>query len=770
MYGGPQENLTSRRCDERQYKAICAFSAVNCSTLRCDWSICRGNEVYLGVMSNSLGVVMWRLVRPLTESVVMGFMKKTRRQGHEFCFIKCGLIMQVVVHKPKVRWWYTSRRSGEGGHIKCGLIIQVVVHKPKVRWWYTSRRSGEESYQVWSDYAGNANQAEGQVMLIKPKVRMSRKTRNPGVPMSMNINIVLLDSIARPHFYRVMRKSVSALRDVVYRESVNATVLDFEMFQAVGQHTFENLRPLFSGRTANHSADSLGIQVLFSHFFERGYQTLFQEDLCWFDEWGTHLTNLRSRPDMPRTSAAYRKRWRAFQELVNTYNIDNYGLTHFSCEVLNQYGYTNPYDRPGKICLNGRFISSYFLQYIKSILSRIRSNKKALPLLSYLHLNTGHNDWGTRIRNVDSALARFISTMSRDDGTLSIIMSDHGHTRTPYARTSEGMRELYNPFLFMIVPHGVAAALGKSVVAALVQNQRRLFTTLDLHHMLKSIHGNSKPHKPAGLLALLPSNRTCADLPIMPLAQCRCEVAIESFEDGSPKHVWLAEFALGWLNNLIHKQYVSEKKPGPSSFGMLGYGRCSHLIGQSFTNVRERHSGNYVYASIDIHVSTEHARNGIFQVALKRTTNGESLELVSWNRHSLYNPFKTCKDRQVDVQLCICNTKKLNNTNSARALNTLIPKTVFGVAPVLETLYSNCLFLVRRDHCGISTAYELANSCHGRSFMVDVSGSSLDDVIVSRGLPFVSTVQYRTVSFLFSVIRKVYDGRSFQPRIVVTVL
>ena len=63
----------------------------------------------------------------------------------------------------------------------------------------------------------------------------------------ININIVMLDSISRPHFYRVMPRAVETLRKIVQDPNIKATALDFEVVQSIGQQTFENLRPFFSG-------------------------------------------------------------------------------------------------------------------------------------------------------------------------------------------------------------------------------------------------------------------------------------------------------------------------------------------------------------------------------------------------------------------------------------------------------------------------------------------------------------------------------------------
>ena len=87
----------------------------------------------------------------------------------------------------------------------------------------------------------------------------------------ININIVVLDSIARQHFYRTMPKSVAALRKITYDESIPATALDFELFQAISQHTFDNIRPLFSGivrgKSNNYFIGSLSFQLFF-HFLQ----------------------------------------------------------------------------------------------------------------------------------------------------------------------------------------------------------------------------------------------------------------------------------------------------------------------------------------------------------------------------------------------------------------------------------------------------------------------------------------------------------------------
>ena len=86
-----------------------------------------------------------------------------------------------------------------------------------------------------------------QVLVLPKKLWLS--PRRYQVDKKININIVVIDSVSRPHFYRSMPKTVEAFRQVVYNDSIPATVLDFELLQSMSQHTTDNCKPLYSGVT-----------------------------------------------------------------------------------------------------------------------------------------------------------------------------------------------------------------------------------------------------------------------------------------------------------------------------------------------------------------------------------------------------------------------------------------------------------------------------------------------------------------------------------------
>ena len=154
---------------------------------------------------------------------------------------------------------------------------------------------------------------------------------------------------------------------------------------------------------------------------------------------------------------------------------------------------TNHYETPPQVCLNGEFYSQYFLDYITKVYSAMNKDKKAKSMLSFMHFNTGHEYTGVRMINMDANLAKFLNNIVQSPDTLTVIFSDHGNRNTQYSYTDEGRRETFDPILFMIIPDQVAEKLGHQRMTALVENQKRLFTLLDLHRALVSLNHPELP-------------------------------------------------------------------------------------------------------------------------------------------------------------------------------------------------------------------------------------------------------------------------------------
>lgn len=133
-----------------------------------------------------------------------------------------------------------------------------------------------------------------QLVPIDPRLTIRTNASKLRDPNLLNVNILLLDSVSRAHFYRSLPKTIELFKQ--WRNntpSVPAKVFDFELFQAVEGHTKENTHALFNGKllylNSSHSSQSVNPRFMFGAFQEAGYQTMWQEDLCWKGIWGLML-------------------------------------------------------------------------------------------------------------------------------------------------------------------------------------------------------------------------------------------------------------------------------------------------------------------------------------------------------------------------------------------------------------------------------------------------------------------------------------------------
>ena len=135
----------------------------------------------------------------------------------------------------------------------------------------------------------------------------------------INVNVILLDSVSRPHFYRSLPKTAKYLREKQEDPNYGAHIFDFELFQSVHGHTHENEHALFSGTLfpRNYTREDkerapTNMEVLFGTFKSAGYQTMFLDDLCWKSSYGL-------------TESLNAFNWTSLQEKIKTANIDSTG-------------------------------------------------------------------------------------------------------------------------------------------------------------------------------------------------------------------------------------------------------------------------------------------------------------------------------------------------------------------------------------------------------------------------------------------------------------
>ena len=439
-------------------------------------------------------------------------------------------------------------------------------------------------------------------LLIFPAITSDRPNK---YPPKLNINIVVQDSISRHQFYRALPKTVNTLREIIRDPSIDATVLDFEKYQSYDSSTHSNMKKLFAMENANQNKTDVSrtVKQLYTKFKKASYETLFQEDACWFDSFASLL-----RPKFLAAKNSTHSLWKRFYKYMKENfmpNVNSFGIGFSSCNLLQDLGDTNIFNGETLpvLCLDGRPLIYYYLNVVQNLLETYKN--KSCPVFSYLHLNTGHEHTGQRITQDDEYLAGFVKTMATEyNTTLTILLSDHGSKTTEYAtRTVPGLKETYKPFMFIIVPRQAAKIIGNEKMGNLIRNQKRLVALEDLSFTLDEIVRGFDVDKPEnysgnvgsgaevnedetkefakvtgvseietrnfgnlaagtkessnGLFSEISANRSCSELKLSADAVCLCEGEdVETVMDSFFLD-FLASIAVGGLNNLIQSQYNS---------------------------------------------------------------------------------------------------------------------------------------------------------------------------------------------------------------------
>ena len=442
-----------------------------------------------------------------------------------------------------------------------------------------------------------------QLLIFPPIVKKCLKT----FKQRLNINIVVQDAISRHYFYRALPKTVTALREIVHDPSIDATVLDFEKYQSYDASTHSNIKRLFAGKNTNTNKSTVSdaMKEMYKKFKEVSYETLFQEDICWSEGFASLF-----RPSFLKVAAQNDTSsfWKGFYKYLKENFmpvVDSFGVGFSSCKLLQDLGDKNIFNGETLplLCLDGRPFSHYYFKVVHNFLET-----NSFPMFSYLHLNTGHEHTGQRITQDDEYLADFVKTMAAEhERTLTILLSDHGGKTTKYAtRTVYGLKEIYRPFMFIIVPRQAAKILGNERMENLIRNQKQLVSLEDLSFALQDIvkmfggdRGNAKTkdvdtrnfgksigkkkkdtrtfttvrnsvdeqrnarnfedsvrgNTTRGLFDYIPANRNCSQLGLSAEAVCLCEgEEVEAVMD--PLFLeFLASIAVGSLNDKVQFQY-----------------------------------------------------------------------------------------------------------------------------------------------------------------------------------------------------------------------
>lgn len=552
---------------------------------------------------------------------------------------------------------------------------------------------------------------------------------------SINVNIVFLDAVSRRHFYRSLPKTVEAFQEINLNPKSTSNVLDFELYQALRAKSKETLLGFITGKKYNKSQKAHAKQLL-SRFKDAGYQTLWQEDLCW--KFGLGFVRYFGLAHLNA-----KDRWQGIKQVMKASDIDTLGITHSSCHVFEGNKINNMDDyakRP--ICFNGKLQHEYFLEFIAKCLTEADSEKSSKPLFSLTSLNLGQEETGHHVQMLDKSLASFVKKMAADKNTITFLISDHGNTYENFpVQTNEGQYEQYNPFLFMILPSFVGRRLGESKKNNLLNNQLRLISISDIHDMVMSLVENPKKlnvSQDQGIFKKIDFNRNCTKLGLSSSSLCICD-GWSSKQHANVFHYIIAEFALGQLNNMIAMQYLNQKARNKE----LPFVSCERLHGVHIKNIRQKRIENgYIITQIDIYVQ----HNEVFSVQVKWHGDNNpamGMALVHYKRKKTNG--KSCSSF-IDQNLCVCQVLPETPDIKPSAPNWKKYSNVFGRKTKAENRHKHCLYMLTRDY-GASTVFEAANMCDYVKYNLRMD-FDLENMRTPTSIPLNVTIAPKCVHFL----------------------
>ncbi|XP_032241475.2 uncharacterized protein LOC5515698 isoform X1 [Nematostella vectensis] len=613
------------------------------------------------------------------------------------------------------------------------------------------------------------------IFLFPPVISLLRYHSDESL---FNINVVVLDSVSRAHFYRMLPQTVDAFRSIVSSDTFSPRALDFEFLQAIAPYTFSNLKTFFTGKASfekekgRESSQDYGVVYFNRALKQKGFQVLFQEDSCWHDPWGLILTNGLLQPQA-KDKHELRSRWKRFGKHFQNLAIDSTGPTHASCLVFQQFNSTNQFNKPKELCFGGKPLVSYFLEAIESLMAAERSRLR----FSFTMLAVGHEVTGLRVKQIDGRLAQHVHLMAASHNTLTMIFSDHGPKTTPYShKTKAGLYEVYNSFLFMILPDKVSRKLGKERTRALVINQKRLISLQDVHEGLASLifrdtnetQTDSSWQGKSGIFEVISESRTCSDVPMQVQGLCVCNGQETWFPDNHRDFAWIAEFALGELNNRVQASY---RKSG----GLQGYGKCQRFIGVKYANIHQRKDTDCTYIGMNIIVwPLQQSFEMLVKIPQRSSRIINKARLLSLIRTTTFQTFLECKDDSVPVRLCACETNQEKERKTEKVYQWLEASTGtnvmtimqvaahFSARPVLKFI-DKCVVLNTRSHNnGETLSYEIGSVCSRGEFYVRFDGRVSPHVLSSAPLPQSVLVTPLSVQFVFTVrhLRKPFDFKT----------
>lgn len=567
-----------------------------------------------------------------------------------------------------------------------------------------------------------------QLLILPPVLRTHQRSANKLTnEPALNVNILLLDSVSRHHFYRSLPKTIDTFRKLNTNVFKTGQVFDFELVQGIKSRTFESLQALFGGESFNPlkpfssfelPPKAVDLNKTLGSFKRFGYETLYLEDMCWKWDWGL-VKELRAL----KKNASFPERSQLLLEAARRSGIDRMDVSYSSCDILQENGVKDMFHGPAALCYNGIHQHTYLLQYIEYFITRFTFLQK--PFFSFLMLDSNHEDTGLRLKQVDEDLAKHVTFLADQQNTLTFILSDHGNNYGQFvSKTTESQVELFHTTLFVIVPDRAAALLGDDKIRSLYTNQHRLISLLDVHRTLQGLLPNTGVMKENdvkygvhadGLLSPVSASRTCDSIPRIPPNICICQDFEKTVASDSSFGLF-AEFALAQMNREILQQQVNAKR------ALAGNRACQKLIGVRFDNVkiREEHI-NETVMKLDLYVkgseSTGRQEEKYLVVVDFNFEMDASMTFLGFDRLSPYSPYEVCANHDVDLRLCICDVEDVDEVSIPYWKN-ILTSSVSWIETNFSSVHESCLYLAKRQYSS-GVVLAVVNVCPHLHYVIE---------------------------------------------------
>ena len=534
---------------------------VECETSKCD------SPIFLGLVDKHTGSLNWTKYNKKGKLVmkIKSLITEGNITTYGFCFLKCLKLNQADMYRTEIE-------SNDISYIPDEDLISHVLVLPSPR----KKRKGV-NFQTHH----------------KDTNKTDRTNKLNTVP---NINLVLLDSISRSHFYRSLPKTIKVFNHLNQQFNKNqnsSMVLDFELVQAMKARTFETMQALFTGYVDVNEKPfgvlamppkPLGTSVLMGGYKVHGHRTMWLEDLCWAWEWGISKDIKAYNKSLSRSDL-----WKDFVKALNRSDIDDVDFSLSTCEIFRSLNINDHFHGPDAVCYGNRYQHEYILEYLQIYQEQLLESGQGF--FTFTGQSVGHDETGRRIQTMDQHLAKYVEFAQSLDNTVTIIFADHGNTYGTFPeRSFEGKIEMFQPSLFIILPKSVQDLLKNKRLNWLINNQFKLVSYLDVHYLLRYLGKIKTDDKyldmkeqfgvaSDGLLSHIPEKRTCHNMPRLMPNFCICEGFDNAVSNNSMYEMY-GHFAVAKLNEMLQNSYR-----GSSMIHLSMYGHCQRLHMKLFQNV-----------------------------------------------------------------------------------------------------------------------------------------------------------------------------------------